>query len=561
MAEAEHNDQLIHDVVVVGAGSAGLTLAAALAQLGHPTTLIERHEQQYGLPRAGHIDHEIMRILQSLDAEAPVVADAYETEYYRWVNAHDEVLLDFPWGEDGVSGWHSDFMQNSAILEASLMDRVREADDVNLMCGWEVRQIDQRPDFIEVTLARVRPEPGQAQPQPTGEVVTLRARYLIGCDGAGSRIRTWNGIARDDLGFNEKWLVVDALRKRDFALDFDSGQICDPRRPITILPLGKDHRRWEWYIHPTEDPQEFEQPEKAWELLNDLGITTDDVEPVRQLVYTFEARMAQQWRNGRVLLAGDAAHTMPPFMGQGMCSGMRDAKNLAWKLDLVIRGLAEESLLDTYEQERRPHVYDWTVISLESGRVSCTVDPAQARQRDDMFRAGYQPPIPNFPQLLSGVLHRSATGEIASPAGELGVQGRVAIDGRVDLLDRLVSGRRFHLISQDSNPTSALDDTQRQALATLGVDIISLSDPHGEARTGTMVDVDGTYASWLSERGLRTVLIRPDFYVFGGVSEVTNLPGLIDQLIAQLMGTATAAPTTPSSVSNTERTHHAAPSR
>jgi len=523
----------IHDLLIVGAGSVGLTLAAVWAQLGREAVLVERHEQQYGLPRAGHIDHEIMRLLQSVDAEAPVVDDAYETAYYRWVNADGETLLDFPWGEEGVSGWHSDFMQNSAILEASLLDRVKAGGGVQMLDGWQAQEVHQREDHVELVVARVQRQVGNPAPQPTGEQRVLRGRYLVGCDGAGSRVRRAMGIDRDDLGFNEKWLVVDACKKRVLDIDFDSGQICDPRRPTTILPLGKHHRRWEWHISPQENPADFARPEKVWELLADLGVTPDDVDPVRQLVYTFEARTALQWRKGRVLLAGDAAHTMPPFMGQGMCSGMRDAKNLAWKLDLVVRGIADEALLDSYEQERRPHVADWTTISLESGRLSCVTDPEEARQRDAAFRAGFRPPIPEFPQLVTGVLHRDHGGKLMPPAGELGVQGRVTLRGRTDLFDRLIPDRRFIVLSLDPDPLSVLDQPQRAALDALGTVAVQLHSPEDAADSAFVVDVDHTYATWMAERGIRTVVMRPDFYVFGGVADLGELPTLITSLLIQ----------------------------
>jgi len=523
----------IHDLLIVGAGSVGLTLAAVWSQLGREAVLVERHEQQYGLPRAGHIDHEIMRLLQSVDAEAPVVDDAYETAYYRWVNADGETLLDFPWGEEGVSGWHSDFMQNSAILEASLLDRVKAGGGVQMLDGWQAQEVYQRDDHVELVLARVQLQASNPVPQPTGERRVLLGRYLVGCDGAGSGVRRAMAIDRDDLGFNEKWLVVDARKKRVLDIDFDSGQICDPRRPTTILPLGKHHRRWEWHIAPQENPADFARPEKVWELLADLGVTPDDVDPVRQLVYTFEARTALQWRKGRVLLAGDAAHTMPPFMGQGMCSGMRDAKNLAWKLDLVVRGIADDALLDSYERERRPHVADWTTISLESGRLSCVTDPEEARQRDAAFRAGFRPPIPEFPQLVTGVLNRDDDGKLVPPAGELGVQGRVTLHGRTDLFDRLVPDRRFIVLSLDRDPLSVLDQPQQAALDALGTVAFQLHSPEDAADPAFVVDVDHTYATWMAERGIRTVVMRPDFYVFGGVSDLDDLPTLVGSLLIQ----------------------------
>jgi 2-polyprenyl-6-methoxyphenol hydroxylase-like FAD-dependent oxidoreductase len=515
----------IHDLVVVGAGSVGLTMAAAWARLGRTCVLVERHEQQYGLPRAGHIDHEIMRILQALGAEEPVVEDSYETAYYRWVNTHGETLLEFPWGEEGVSGWHSDFMQNSAILEASLLQQVRRSRGVELALGWQVEALRETPDFVEITLDRVVRTPDDALPQPTGERRVLRARYVVAADGANSQIRRLLGIEREDLGFNEKWLVVDARKKRDVGLDFDSGQVCDPRQPITILPLGKHHRRWEWHIKPGEDPASYEEPERAWQLLADLGIGPDDVEPVRQLVYTFEARLARHWRTSRVFLAGDAAHTMPPFMGQGMCSGMRDAFNLAWKLDLVTRGAASVALLDTYQHEREPHVRDWTVISLESGRLSCVTDPDEAQRRDDAFRAGYRPPIPEFPQLVGGVLHRAADDSVTAPAGELGVQGRVQQRGVIGLMDDVVPTTGFVLLTLDPVPDLGADE--RAALADLRCRVVRLSGECPDGEDNRLFDVDGTYQAWFDARGVRAVLVRPDFYVYGGVTDLSGVGELV----------------------------------
>jgi hypothetical protein len=310
---------------------------------------------------------------------------------------------------------------------------------------------------------------------------------------------------------------------------FDCGQVCDPRRPTTVLPLGKHHRRWEWHIAPHEDPAEFTQPAKAWELLADLGVTPDDVEPVRQLVYTFEARIAQRWRSGRIFLAGDAAHTMPPFMGQGMCSGMRDAKNLAWKLDLVLRGAAGDELLDTYQLERDPHVRDWTVISLESGKIPCITDPDEAVARDEAFRNGYRPPIPDFPHLTDGVLHRTPGGAVAPPAGQLGLQARICMGGRTDLFDRFRTGAGFTVISAAADPRAPLSDIQVAALERIGAEFYHVTPA---------MDVDGRYRAWLGDR---TVVVRPDFYVFGW-ADTAQVPGLVDDLLAQVLArTASSA--------------------
>lgn len=522
-------DETVHDLIVVGGGAVGLTMAAIWGQLGRSAVVVERHERQYGLPRAGHIDHEIMRLLQTLDAEQPTVDDAFETAEYRWINGQGETLLEFPWGEDGISGWHSDFMQNSAILERSLLERVHADRNLTMLAGWQASSLTQFDDYVELVVERVAPRRGNPVPQPTGERRTLRGRYLVACDGANSQIRSWLQIDRDDMGFNEKWLVVDALRKRDLPIEFDCGQICDPRRPTTVLPLGKHHRRWEWHIAPTEDPADFARPEKVWQLLGDLGVTVDDVEPVRQLVYTFEARIAQRWRAGRIFLAGDAAHTMPPFMGQGMCSGMRDAKNLAWKLHLVLGGAASADLLDTYQAEREPHVRDWTVISLEAGKIPCITDPTEAEARDEAFRRGYRPPIPEVPHLVTGILHRDAAGNVVPPAGELGLQARVRVGGRTDLFDRIHSDRGFTVISATGDPRAVLTDSAVEALERLGTTFHHIPPS---------MDVDGTYATYL---GTKVVINRPDFYVFGMAEDSAALPDLVDNLLAQTPGVATVA--------------------
>ncbi|XKK61424.1 bifunctional 3-(3-hydroxy-phenyl)propionate/3-hydroxycinnamic acid hydroxylase [Streptomyces sp. ARC32] len=529
----------IHDLLIIGGGSVGLTLGATWAMLGRDAVVFDRQAELYGLPRVGHIDHEIVRMLQQLGVEGPTLQDAYPTTSYTWINAEGETLLEFPWGEEGISGWHSDYMQNSALLERSLRDRILQSRTVAHMPGWEVVDLVQHDDHVELTVERTRAVPGVSRPVLTGEQRRFRGRYVVACDGANSRTRQILGVDRDDLGFNEKWLVIDARIKRPFSLAFDSGQVCDPRRPTTVLPLGKDHRRWEWHIRPDENAEDFLRPDKGWELLAPFDVTEDDVEPIRQLVYTFEARIARRWRSGRVLLAGDAAHTMPPFMGQGMCSGMRDARNLSWKLDLVLSGAVDETLLDTYQAERDPHVRDWTVISLESGRIPCIIDPEEARKRDEMFRAGFRPPMPDFPQLAHGILHRAPDGGPAGAAGQLGLQGRVRVGDRTDLFDRLLPTTGFTVVSITDDPRTALGPRRTAALEHLGCRFhtvrpaASVPDNGPGTTRSDVVDVDGTYAEYFRSRGVEVVINRPDFYVFGG-SDMAGLAALADDLLDQM---------------------------
>jgi len=515
----------IYDVIQVGRGPVGMMSAALIGQAGHRVALVEKHEGLYGHPRAGHIDHEIARLLASVDSASDVLADAEAPMDYIWKNARGEKLIEFAWGAKGVCGYNADYMMFMPLIDSALARRLADDPNVDRWYGWQGMEFQEHDDHVELLMRRTRPSTGPTGVELTGEERRIRGRFLIASDGANSPVRRQLGIGQQDLGFNERWLVVDARRKRELRrFDPDCGQICDPRRPVTILPLGRRHRRWEWYMFPHETAEDFSRPEKAWELLAEQGVTPDDVEIVRQLPYVFSACLAERWRAGRVFLMGDAAHTMPPFMGQGMCSGMRDAANLGWKLDLVLRGLSGPELLDTYQLEREPHVRDWTLISIESGKLPCTVDPKAAEERDQRFREGWRPPMPDFPKLTSGVLHAGPDGTLRPPVGELALQARVHIEGRADLLDALLPRGRFTLLSTVGNPLEAVDADRRSDLEALGIVSVHL---------GTGVDVDGEYAKYFDAHKIEVMLVRPDFYVFAA-GQWQDVPTIVDDLRDQL---------------------------
>ena len=191
----------------------------------------------------------------------------------------------------------------------------------------------------------------------------FEAKYLIGCDGASSSVRKILKIERDDLGYDQDWLVADAhLTKTTDIPKHHAKQICNPSRPATYVPGRRGHRRFEFKLMPGETKEELEKDEKVWELLSPW-VNPVNAELERADVYQFHAALAKDWRVGRCLIAGDAAHQMPPFMGAGMGTGIRDAMNLFWKLDLILSGAAKESILDTYQEERYPHA-KWTVCLL-----------------------------------------------------------------------------------------------------------------------------------------------------------------------------------------------------
>jgi hypothetical protein len=390
---------------------------------------------------------------------------------------------------------------------------------------------------VELALRRVD-EPQLGRLVPTEEIRTVRARYLIGTDGANSTVRNLCGIGWEDLGFAAYWLTLD-LRPHDIhALDRlpTTCQWCDPKRPHMHTRNGRSHRRWEFMLLPGERPDDFDDPARVWELLSPwLG--PRDAELTRYAVYEFRALLAETMRDRRVFLAGDSAHLMPPFMGQGLCSGVRDAANLAWKLDLALRGQADDDLLDSYTAERRPHC-EWIVrLSMEMARVSCELDEAAAAERDATLRTAETPPPLGMPALGDGLLHERSDHGPGALAGTLAVQGTVARpagDGRFDD----VVGRGFVVIVSEGDPRSTLDADQLAFLEQLGAQFASLD---ADATDGVR-DLDGRLTAWLDEHDAAALIVRPDFYVYGAVGSVDELPSLVAGLRRQL--------TTPQEVAN-----------
>ncbi|MEW5625432.1 bifunctional 3-(3-hydroxy-phenyl)propionate/3-hydroxycinnamic acid hydroxylase [Streptomyces hydrogenans] len=524
-----------HDVAIVGFGPVGQTLALLLGRAGRDVVALERWPDPYPLPRAAHFDHEIGRVFQAggVGEEVRAVTDPVH-DHYEWRNAAGEPLVRIDWSGNGPSGWPTANFFSQPQLEAVLAAAAERQPTVSVRRGCEV--VGLRPEDESVLLT-TRGAGG-------GEV---RARYVVGADGANSFVRSTMTTSVTDLGFFYDWLVVDTLPHDRAAWSPKNWQLCDPRRPTTIVSGGPGRRRWEFMRLPHESVEELRTPEAAWRLLEPWGRTPENTTIERHAVYTFQARWVERWREGRLVLAGDAAHQMPPFAGQGMCSGLRDAVNLAWKLDLVLDGRADPALLDTYTSECSEHVQHAIGMSMALGQVICVLDPEEAAARDArMTAAGADPryalpPTPP-PVLGDGILQRGPDGSRAPDTGHLTPQYEVTHQGRTALLDDLTGGG-FTLLTDGSGPLDALEAADRDFLAGIGARLVPLyaqdAPPEG------YLDAPDGYLSHLRERGHVAALVRPDFYLFGAAADARGLRQLVGQLRGQLRHPAVTAERVP----------------
>jgi 3-(3-hydroxy-phenyl)propionate hydroxylase len=465
------------DILVVGLGPTGDVLSCLLAQEGLSVIAIDREADIFQAPRAAVFDHEIMRIFQQVGVAESVAKVCRVPDRYQFVTAADEVLLDFPIAPLApVSGWAENYLLHQPAVEQALRDRLAET-GVDVRLGTRLLGHVQEPGAVVSRLVS-----GEGE-------VTVRTRYVVACDGGSSTVRESLGIRLFDYQFDEPWLVIDALVEDDAHLPQRLLQICDPRRPVSYLKMAGPRYRWEFMIMPGEDPAELLKDESIHRLLEPWG-GVDKLTIERRAVYRFHGLVAEQWRQGRVLLAGDAAHQMPPFAGQGMCAGVRDAVNLAWKLAMTVRGEAADTLLDSYQIERERHVRVIIETAIAMGRVVCLLDEAAAAGRNAQMlarKAAGEPDIAlAFPPLTGGMLTELAA------AGALFPQP-VTSAGRLD--DHL--GRGAWLIGRDLS--GAEDGTVRR---------FSLDD-------APLAPFRQAIGDWLDQHGVDCVLVRPDRHVFG----------------------------------------------
>jgi 2-polyprenyl-6-methoxyphenol hydroxylase-like FAD-dependent oxidoreductase len=516
------------DVLVVGAGPIGQVLALLLAQQGLRVTVVERWAQPYPLPRAVALSHDTLRVLHQLglrEALAPLLEPwGQDGHIFKITDAAGDTLAESPITLDSDSGLAHMSGFSQPDLERLLEQRVQAHPLIDQRRGFTLEALSDDGAHGSGVTATVRPHNG-VEPIPGGAAEAVRAAYIVGCDGANSTVRSLLGTRMTDLDFSHDWLVVDVVPHTPATWLPFACQHLDPARSTTLVSSGPGRRRWEFMIMPDDDQDGVDTDENSWRLLKAWGIHPGNAELVRHARYTFRGCWADQWRQGRVLLAGDAAHQMPPFMGQGINSGIRDAANLAWRLALLVKGKGKDSLLDDYSTERAAHVKQITEQTVFIGRMFCATDPQECVERDAMIRAMGAMDIQDASKnwlLQGGTLLDDGIG------GTLSLQAHVGTKTRTALLDEVVPPPGFLLLGRDRDPAELLSPAQEAAWQQLG----GRSAHFGP---GGLTDTEGKYVAWFERLNASVVLVRPDFQVFGGARTSHTADGLVHHLMQRVM--------------------------
>jgi 3-(3-hydroxy-phenyl)propionate hydroxylase len=485
------------DVVIVGCGPVGATAANLSGRAGRSTLVIERDPQIFDLPRAIHFDAHIMRILQQIGLAERMVPNTRTWRRSTFYGADSQPIRVHDWPTDNPYGWDAHYLFYQPTLEQILREGLGQYENVEVRLGVEVVGIAQHDDQVVVT----------TRDAATGKRTEVAARYLIGTDGASSFVRSNSGIQLVDGDFDEPWLVVDLRCERELGRPNESEMFCDPVRPSTRVPGPGNHHRWEFMLLPGESVDDVSRSASIEALLKPW-VSADEVEIIRASVYRFHSLIAQRWRDARVFLAGDAAHQTPPFLGQGLCHGIRDVQNLIMKLSAVFAGGPSDVLLDSYEAERRPHVQLIVDMAVAAGREICLLDPHAAAERDRRTRAAAvsgELPRTTFQGMppLSGGLFTTTDG-----AGELFGQPRLrGVDGRPTWFDDLVG------------PDIAVVALPGVA-AALRADHVPV------------VEVRDSAAEWFTAHRARAAVLRPDRYVYGTAPDAEETQRLLRELRA-----------------------------
>lgn len=509
-----------YDIIIIGFGPTGATLANLLGQYGWKIAVVEKNAAIYPHPRAVHGDDETLRVFQALGLLEQLLPELCFFTEMQLMSKIDQKLLALEVGKaEGAYGFGTDFWFHQPTLEQILRDGCKRFATIDLLLGWEATQLVQKDDGVWLQLTK---EETRQQ---------IFGKYLIGCDGANSMVCQQEKIGFEDFNFQQKWLVIDTFWEDAPPQNWPPvhQQICDPKQPISFIPGAKKHYRWEFMLKAGNDSKDIMQLTKQF--LSFIQVSTA-VKLRRKAVYTFQAKLAKRWLKNRILLAGDAAHQMPPFLGQGMCSGIRDAHNLAWKLHLVLAELSAPDLLKSYQTERYPHVKTLIKGAVLLGAIIQTTHPIIATIRNMILRiVGNIPPILKLIQkqiLKKEPLKRGILGkQTRSLAGQLFIQTKVKMQSQRRVwLDDLCTNHVVILCRQAISTDLIENLPERFPIRILNVDF--------ENSTGQSIyDYQHLLTNWFTKKQLDFVILRPDRYIFDA-GKAASFPNVFQSLINQL---------------------------
>ena len=521
----------LYDVAIVGYGPSGEVLASVLGNAGCKVLVIERWPQPYPLPRLTTLDGEVCRLVQ---ANSLNIDEAFKTtlvqEACHFVDSEGVPVLSVPF--DGLlGGWPARLNMFQPDFEKAIADKVEQMPNVTVLRGWEATELWQDEAHAHMIIAPLGRSTGTDNTPPK----SLRAKYVVGTDGARSFVRQVLGIGMRDYDMHQRWLNFDAWNLKPLPERLMSLNIfMDPERPHMYMPIGTRGLRMEFRVMEGETDEDMSNPEVALEFMErKYGIGRDDVKLMRQVVYHYRTRIAEKWRVKRIFIAGDAAHTMPPYMGQGACAAMRDAANLGWKMAEVLNGRSSDKLLDTYQLEREPHVTTIVLASDKLSRIVNITDPVEAEKRNQHMRGNAKEQPPGLPNIDDGVVHK-VNGEIHKNSGKFSPQGKVEKNGVAGRGDDLI-GTGFQVLLR-KDPTKVFNYAELNYLKSLNTSFAVFSQKDSEY---FVKDLENVYLPYLDHLNADVVILRPDFYTFGAVGELEA-----NSLVAELSKSLCSVQTT-----------------
>jgi 3-(3-hydroxy-phenyl)propionate hydroxylase len=506
-----------YDVAVIGYGPTGATAANLLGQLGLRVVVIERDPDVYGRARAISTDEEVMRIWQSVGLADRLQRDMLPNRPCAWVDADGVPFIETTIAPRGCGHPAQQFLYQPAV-DNVLREGVARFDNVEVLLEHECLRVlnsgDGHSSWVELMLADLR----------TDTFKRLRAPYVIAADGGSSPTRSLLGIGYSGRTYAERWVVIDTKVIREWNGHDRLRFHCNPNRPTVDCPTPLGHHRWEYPARAGEDEKDLITDEAVWGVLNEQGITEDQVKILRAVIYSHHVRVADRWRVGRVFLAGDAAHAMPPWIGQGMSAGVRDVANLCWKLAAVLRGQAPDALLDSYQAERKPHVTEVTRRAVRTGRLITERRKALAWLRNHLVRN-----LTRVPALAAQAEKMIWIPEARYPAGFFAPGAHEAAGwllpqpwvtdatgARVRLDDAIRGG--WAVLHVGAAP-AGVDEWER-----LGAVSMAITGVESRPAVNAVRDDDATLIRWLRAKKATAVVVRPDGFIYAAAAAGHPLP-------------------------------------